>query len=266
MTWGAGAHGEWVVDSPDERMPPPRDPESSSDAEPAIQPALRRQYAHWLFTSQVYSVFGGLVAAVVWWMLLLWVQEVRLALLPEPRHVFAPAHPAYTAALAFFAGIPTAEAVRLLVVRIRFGDWIPALRAESRKGQVSAGLNSGLWSWVRDMVLVAGAAVLLLNWYTVFGQEEIRIHRLFRLKPEIHRYADITALRTNRNPEHRGQSDAEPPHLQITFQDGAEWTTATLPWPQPDFAAVRTLQIYLTRRSGIAPGEPSPPTAAADQN
>lgn len=259
------AHGEQGVESLDEGLPTPRDPDVSMGPEPVIPPALQQQYAEWLFASQVYSLFGGFVVSVIWWVVLLWWQELHVALLVEPRHVFAPVHPAYTAVLALLAGVPTAEAIRLLMARLRFGDWVPVLRAD-RKKNVPTSIDSGVGSWLRDVVLVTAGGLLLLNWSTVFSEEGIRINRLFGLRPQTYRYADIAAIRTDLDAGRVEHTDRLPQYVDLTFQDGKEWSSMRVPWPQPDPAAVRLLEQYLRKRSGIPPGASTRSTTAAAES
>lgn len=115
-----------------------------------------------------------------------------------------------------------------------------------------SGLANEKASFALSRLAVVCWVILLavfLNWYTAFGEEEIRQDPLFAFRVRVHEYEDIERLKWRerfRRPDGRW---VELEHYVIEFDDGSVWNSRNSGYEDP--AKNRELFEYLSGRTAI---------------
>lgn len=74
-------------------------------------------------------------------------------------------------------------------------------------------------------ILISLLMVLSLDWYSAFGQEDIKINRLISIGAKTYKYSDVTEIKEVESFEAPTGLIVHEPHFIIELNDGEEWNS-----------------------------------------
>ena len=186
-----------------------------------------------------------------WWVVFVQLAEAHVAKLGDPVLSIIP-HTVYWIFLVFFAGAITGAFPADLLVRIcergRYAEWI-------RYQELKYGFRQES-TWFLLPILVVPtlvAALLMLNWYVVLTEDEVRVNPFFSSE-HVYRYDEVAEIRTAQRLVRSGDTVRRHHLYAFTFEDGYVWSTRQGPTGEGQKIWSDVARI-ISERSGVAISE-----------
>ncbi len=127
--------------------------------------------------------------------------------------------------MAFFTGLLLASLIMLMLTkRLLKADWAEYLAYQNVKYKFDYIKLTGYT--VRVFILITFLLIIgFLDWYSAFGQNEIKINRLLSLGPKTYSYSSITQIKDIEKLKAPNGNIIEDPHFIIEFKDGKKWNS-----------------------------------------
>lgn len=150
--------------------------------------------------------------------------DLRLSLLSDITIIVKP-HPEMILTISLFSGMLLASlAMFAISKRLLKNDWDEYLAYSNLKYKFNYVKVSKYT--VRVFALITGLLIIaFLDWYSAFGQQEIKLNGLLSIGAKTYKYSDITKIKDVERLKAPNGNIVEDPHFIIEFTDGEKWNS-----------------------------------------
>lgn len=150
--------------------------------------------------------------------------DLRLSLLTDTIIIVKP-YPEMILIISLFSGILFASLTMFAISkRILKNDWDEYLAYSNLKYKFDyvkvSKFTIRIFAFINGLLIIA-----FLDWYSAFGQQEIKLNELLSLSTKTYKYSDIFKIKEVERVKAPNGNILDDPHFIIEFTDGKKWNS-----------------------------------------